>query len=110
MPAASARLYCEALSQMRISLVASGSRAGHAGPGGPVQAQHTGNEFTDGDPQVPPKSPFQARVILRTAEQVAHQLSEHWAAPHELHHARRNRAAKKRSTIEPTHNARREFQ
>src|SRR5947209_5395482 len=110
MPAASSQLYCEARSEKRISSVARGSRAGHAGPGGPIQAQHTGDELADSDSQVAPKPSLQAGVILCAAEEVAHQLSEHWAAAHKLHHSRCYRAAQERSTIEATHDARRELQ
>src|SRR5713226_9642743 len=62
----------------QLSSVASGSRAGYAGPGGPVETQDAGDEFADGDPQMAPESPLQAGVILRAAEQITHQLPEHW--------------------------------
>src|SRR6266566_522147 len=57
-----------------------------------------------------PKSPLQAGVILRAAEEIPHQLPEYWAAAHELNHASGDRAAQEGSTIETPHNARREFQ
>src|SRR6266481_9074261 len=57
-----------------------------------------------------PESPLQAGVILRAAEQIAHQLPEHRAAAQELNHARRDRTAQERSAIKTPHDARREFQ
>src|SRR5260370_7838467 len=57
-----------------------------------------------------PKSPLQAGVILRAAEEIPHQLPEYRAAAHELNHASGDRAAQEGSTIETPHNARREFQ
>src|SRR6266404_1857886 len=82
----------------------------HAGPGGPIEAQDAGDEFANRDAQMPPQPPLQAGVILRSAEEIAHQLPEHRAAPHELHHARGNRAPQKRSSIEAPHDACRELQ
>src|SRR5260370_4563970 len=57
-----------------------------------------------------PKSPLQAGVILRAAEEISHQLPEYRAAAHELNHASGDRAAQEGSTIETPHNPRREFQ
>src|SRR2546427_1673539 len=57
-----------------------------------------------------PESPLQAGVILRAAEQIAHQLPEHRAAGQELNHARRDCTAQERSAIKTPHDARREFQ
>src|SRR5204862_2653059 len=54
--------------------------------------------------------PLQTGVILRTAEEIAHQLPEDRAAAHKLHHARCYRAAQERSAIKPPNDARREFQ
>src|SRR6266436_8814744 len=90
--------------------VAGGSRAGHDGLGGSIQIQDAGDKFADGDPQVAPESALQAGVILRAAEQIAHQLPEHRAAAQELNHARRDRTAQERSAIKTPHDARREFQ
>src|SRR5258708_4875108 len=93
----------------QLSSIARGSHTGRACPGRAIEAQDAGDEFADGDPQMAPESPLQAGVILRAAEQVAHQLPEHRAAPQELNHARRNRAAKERSAIETPHDARRQL-
>src|SRR5216110_2797734 len=90
--------------------VAGGSRAGHDGLGGSIQIQDAGDKFANGDPQVAPESALQAGVILRAAEQIAHQLPEHRAAAQELNHASGHRAAEERSAIEAPHDARREFQ
>src|SRR5712692_9116239 len=94
----------------QLSSVSRGSRARKACPGGAVQAQNAGNEFANCDAQMSPESAFQTGVILRPAEQIAHQLPEHRAAPHELHHARGNRAPQKRSSIKTPHDARCELQ
>src|SRR5712664_1912610 len=94
----------------QLSSVARGSRARHAGPCRAIEVQDAGDELADGDPQVAPESPLQAGVILRAAEQIAHQLPEHRAAPQELHHARRNRTTQDRSAIKTPHDARRELQ
>src|SRR5260370_17032137 len=59
---------------------------------------------------MPLKPPLQAGVMLRPAEEIAHQLPEHRDAPHELHHARRNCAPQERPSIETPHDARRELQ
>src|SRR5258708_6954506 len=59
---------------------------------------------------MPPKPPLQAGVILRPAEQIAHQLPEHRAAPHKLNHSCRNCAPQERSSIEAPHDACRELQ
>src|SRR5882762_3423084 len=80
-------------------------RTGHAGRGGPVEVQDAGDELADGDPQMAPKPALQTGVILRSTEEIAHQLPEYRAAPHELNHARGNRAAQKRSAVEPPHDA-----
>src|SRR5713226_3196420 len=93
-----------------LNSIARGSRAWHAGPGGGIEAQHAGDKFAHGDPQVAPESPFQAGVILRAAEQIAHQFPEHRAAPQELNHARGDRAAEKGATIKTPHNACRKLQ
>src|SRR5438045_3561308 len=90
--------------------VAGGSRAGHDGLGGSIQIQDARDKFANGDPQVAPESALQAGVILRAAEQIAHQLPEHRAAAQELNHARRDRTAQERSTIETPHDACRELQ
>src|SRR5713101_4133376 len=82
------------------SSIACSSRAGHRGRWGSIEIQDAGDEFADGDPQVAPKPPLQAGVILRAAEEIAHQLPEDRAAPQELHHARGHRAAQERSAIE----------
>src|SRR5260370_41599089 len=92
------------------SSIARCARPRHAGPGGPIETQNAGDEFADGDSEVPPESPLQAGVILRAAEEIAHQLTKHRAAPHELHHARGHRAPQKRSSIETPHDACRELQ
>src|SRR5712692_3158538 len=94
----------------KLSSVACGSRAGHAGPGGSIEVQDAGNEFADGDPQMAPESPLQAGVILSAAEKIAHQLPEHRAAAEELNHARGDRASQEGATIETPHDARRELQ
>src|SRR5713101_566227 len=94
----------------QLSSIARGSHTGHACPGRAIEAQDAGDEFADGDPQMAPESPLQAGVILRAAEQVAHQLPEHRAAPQELNHARRNRTTQERSAIKTPHDARRELQ
>src|SRR5260221_5106497 len=57
-----------------------------------------------------PESPLQAGVILRPAEEIAHQLPEHRTAPHKLHHPRGNRTSQKRSAVETPHDARRKLQ
>src|SRR5260370_13374579 len=93
-----------------VSSIARGSRAWHAGAAGAIEAQHAGDEFAHGDSQVAPQSALQAGVILRAAEQIAHQFPKHWAAPQELHHARGDRAAEKGATIETPHDARRKLQ
>src|SRR5260370_1848585 len=92
------------------SSIARCARPRHAGPGGPIEAQDTRDKFTNRDAQMPPQPPLQAGVILRPAEEIAHQLPEHRAAHHELHHARRNRAPQERSPRETPHNACRELQ
>src|SRR5260370_2576164 len=92
------------------SSIARCARPRHAGPGGPIETQNAGDEFADGDSEVPPESPLQAGVILRAAEEIAHQLPEHRTAPHELHHPRGHRAPQKRSSIETPHDACRELQ
>src|SRR5713101_1273219 len=94
----------------QLSSIARGSHTGRACPGRAIEAQDAGDELADGDPQMAPESPLQAGVILRAAEQVAHQLPEHRAAAQELHHARRDRTAQERSAIETPHDARRELQ
>src|SRR5712664_2766681 len=106
----SVTLYCEKAAEERISSVACGSRSRHAGPRGPIEVQDAGDEFADGDSQMPPESPLQAGVILRPAKEVAHQLPKHRAASHELHHARCNRASQERSAIETPYDTRRELQ
>src|SRR5260370_1949551 len=93
-----------------LNSIARGSRAWHAGPAGAIEAQHAGDEFAHGDTEVAPQSAFQTGVILRAAEEIAHQFPEHWAAPQELNHARGDRAAEKGATIEAPHNARRKLQ
>src|SRR5712692_8236166 len=40
-----------------LNSIARGSRAWHAGPGGGIEAQHAGDKFAHGDPQVAPESP-----------------------------------------------------
>src|SRR5260370_21470004 len=100
----------ELLQYANLNSIARGSRAWHAGPAGAIEAQHAGDEFAHGDSQVAPQSPFQTGVILRAAEEIAHQFPEHWAAPQELNHARGDRAAEKGATIEAPHNARRKLQ
>src|SRR6267143_3051551 len=92
-----------------LSSIARGFRAGDASPGRSIKIPDAGDKFADGNPQVAPESPLQAGVILRPAEKIAHQLPEHRAAPQELNHARRNRAAQERSAIKTPHNARREL-
>src|SRR5216684_4991776 len=94
----------------RISSVAGGSRPRYAGPGGPVEVQDAGDELADRDSQMAPKPALQTGVILRAAEEIAHQLPEYRAAAHELHHARGDRAAQKGAAIESPHDARRELQ
>src|SRR5216683_1693113 len=94
----------------QLSSVGRGSRARHAGPRRAIEVQDAGDELADGDPQVAPESPLQAGVILRAAEQIAHQLPEHRAAAQELNHARRDRTAEERSTIETPHDACRKLQ
>src|SRR5260370_30361248 len=94
----------------QLSSIARGSRARQAGCGGSIEVQDAGDELADGDPQMAPESPLQAGVILRAAEQVAHQLPEHRAAAQELHHPRRDPTAQERSAIETPHDARREPQ
>src|SRR6266568_2286176 len=92
------------------SSVASGSRAGHARAGRRIQIQDAGDEFADGDAEVAPESALQARVILRAAEKVAHQLPEYRAAPYELNHARSDRTAQEGATIETPHDTRGKFE
>src|SRR5712692_9251177 len=94
----------------KLSSVACGSRARHAGPGGSIEVQDAGDEFADGDPQVAPESPLQAGVILRAAVKIAHQLPEHRAPPQNLNHARGDRAAHEGDTLASPHDARRELQ
>src|ERR1700682_5712337 len=94
----------------QLSSIPRGSRARQAGRGGSIEAQDAGDELADGDSQMAPESPLQAGVILRAAEQIAHQLPEHRAAAQELNHARRDRTAQERSTIEAPHDACRELQ
>src|SRR5712692_3011247 len=94
----------------KLSSVACGSRARHAGPGGSLEVQDAGNELADGDSQMAPESPLQAGVILRAAEKISHQLAEHRATAEELNHARGDSASQEGATIETPHDARREFQ
>src|SRR5216684_8669470 len=65
------------------SSIARCARPRHAGPGGPIKAQDAGGEFANRNPQMPPQPPLQAGVILCSAEEIAHQLPEYRAAPHE---------------------------
>src|SRR5260370_5032455 len=87
------------------SSVASGSRAGHTRAGRRIEIQDAGDEFADGDAKVAPEPALQAGIILRPAEEVAHQLPEHRAAPYELNHARGDRTAQEGATIETPHHA-----
>src|SRR5260370_40335778 len=103
-------LYGEKAAKERISSVAGGSRARRGGPRRSIEVQDAGDELANRDPQMSPESPLQAGVILRPAEEVAHQLPEHRTASHELHHARGDRTAQERATIEPPHDACRELQ
>src|SRR5258708_7013467 len=100
----------ELLQDEDLNSIARGSRAWHAGPAGAIEAQYARDEFAHGDSQVAPQSALQAGVVLRAAEEIAHQFPEHWAAPQELHHARGDRAAEKGATIETPHDARRKLQ
>src|SRR5262245_53213395 len=52
---------------------------------------------------------LQSCVVLRTAEDVGHELAENRAATHELNHARRDRRSQERAPIEAAHNACRKF-
>src|SRR6266567_8726928 len=92
------------------SSVASGSRARHTRAGRRIQIQDAGDEFADGDAEVAPEPALQAGIILRAAEEVAHQLPEHRAAPYELNHARGDRTPQKGAAIETPHDARRELE
>src|SRR5713101_5902814 len=92
------------------SSIARCARPRHAGPGGPIETQNARDKYTNRDAQMPPESPLQAGVILRPAEEIAHQLTKHRAAPHELHHARGHGAPQERSPVESPHDACRELQ
>src|SRR5580700_6464230 len=84
--------------------------ARNLGRSGTLQVQYAGDEFTHGNAQVAPKAAFEAGVILRSTEKIAHQLAKHRAAVHELDHVRGYRRAEKSTAVEPPHNARGEFQ
>ena len=80
-------------------------RAGRA-----VDVQHAGDEIADGDSQMTPEAALQAGIILRAAEEVAHQLTENRAAADELHHARRYRIPQERPAVKAPDDARGKFQ
>src|SRR5258708_12221632 len=77
--------------------------------GWPVNTEDAGDELAQRETQMAPKAAFQARVILRSAEKVAHQLPEYRAAPEKLHHARGHRRPQERAAIETAHDARGKF-
>src|SRR6266850_3949100 len=101
MPATCEYLQAEILRKRRGCLIPGGSCARHARSGGSIEIEHAGDEFAQGDAEVSPQPPFQARIILGAAEEVAHQLPEDRAAAQELHHTRRDRASEKRPPIKP---------
>src|SRR5579859_2266138 len=69
------------------------------------QIQNGGNKFTQGHAHVTPQALFQARVILRAAEDVRHQLTEDGAAAKELDHASGDGSSEKRSAIKAANDA-----
>src|SRR5580693_149045 len=57
-----------------------------------------------------PQAAFEAAVVLRSAEEIAHQLPEHGATVHKLHHAGGDGSAEEGAAVEAAHDARGEFQ
>src|SRR5712691_1680388 len=94
----------------KTSSIAGGSGSGYTRPRRAIEIQHAGNELAERDAEVAPQSPLEAGIVLRAAEEVAHQLPEDGAAAQELNHAGRDRAPQEGAAIEPPHDSRREFQ
>src|SRR5580765_8378454 len=105
MPATRKYLHEEILRKEQSCLISGGSRARHARSCRSIEIEHARDEFAKRDAEVAPQPSFQAGIILRAAEKVAHQLPEDRAAAQELHHARRDRASQKRPAIKPAHDA-----
>src|SRR5271154_1385270 len=91
-------------------LVGPGASTRNTDGRGALNVQHVCDKVAYGDSQMAPETALQARVVLRAAEDIAHQLPEDCAAAHELHHAGGHRCAQKRSAVETTDDPRGEFQ
>src|SRR5260370_9018108 len=53
---------------------------------------------------------FERSVVLRTAENIGHDLAENGAAAEELHHARGDGGTEECATVKAAHDARGEFE
>src|SRR5258708_1724385 len=93
-----------------FALIRAGSAARNVRGRWPLDIEDAANEFAQRDAEMAPQSPLQAGVVLRAAEEVAHQLPENRAASQKLHHPRGDSCAQEGAAIKAPHDARRKLE